>query len=59
MQPRITGPALSLPGVPDAFQALGAPAGKAGLPQATADLVHCASARSTAAQSASTCTPGP
>jgi hypothetical protein len=40
MQPPITSPAVSLPGVIDALQALGAVADKAGLPQATADLVH-------------------
>src|SRR6266498_4368109 len=40
MQPRITSPALSLPGVLDALQALGAAASQAGLPQTTTDLVH-------------------
>jgi AhpD family alkylhydroperoxidase len=40
MQPRITNPALSVPGVLDALQALGAAATAAGLPQSTVDLVH-------------------
>jgi AhpD family alkylhydroperoxidase len=40
MQARISNPAVSLPGVLDALQALGTTAGKAGLPQATIDLVH-------------------
>jgi AhpD family alkylhydroperoxidase len=40
MQARISNPAVSLPGVLDALQALGTAAGKAGLPQATIDLVH-------------------
>jgi alkylhydroperoxidase family enzyme len=40
MQPRITSPAVSLPGVLDALQALGAAASQAGLPQTTTDLVH-------------------
>ena len=40
MQARISNPAVTLPGVLDALQALGAAAGKAGLPQATINLVH-------------------
>lgn len=40
MQARISNPAVSLPGVLDSLQALGTTAGKAGLPQATIDLVH-------------------
>lgn len=40
MQPRITGPALGVPGVLDALRALGAAASEAGPPQTSTDLAH-------------------
>jgi AhpD family alkylhydroperoxidase len=40
MKLRMTNPALSVPGVLAALQALSAAAGAAGLPQSTIDLVH-------------------
>lgn len=40
MQPRMSNPATSVPGVLDALQALGTAGGQGGLPQATIDLVH-------------------
>jgi AhpD family alkylhydroperoxidase len=40
MKARISNPAMSFPGVMEAFQALATATGKGGLPQTTIDLVH-------------------
>src|SRR5487761_53359 len=40
MKARITSPAISLPGLLDALQAVGAVADQGGLPKTTTDLVH-------------------
>ena len=61
MQPRITNPALSVPGVLDALQGLSKAANKAasqaGLPQATADLVSPRASQINGCAVAWTCTP--
>ena len=56
MQVRMANPAMSVPGAFDALTALASAAGSGGLPESTAELVHCEQARSTVVGYAFTCT---